>query len=123
MSLYKALASRREHLFAVLENPYDFQALEKAWRSYFSGALYHWGWNKAAVHMLFDWGRGGHNWELLHWPETTTVAQRDQLLEEFASEVRYCSDRLSPDRLLRCHYLYNQIQDPVRYQKTLVCSQ
>ena len=89
------------------EMPIDHEKLERAWKSYFCRMLYSSGWNKAAIHQLFAWGFGGHNWKAI-WHEDG-VSQREKT-KSFSSDLSYFSDRMSLDRLFRLHHHYNGIQ-------------
>ena len=79
-----------------------------------------WGWNEITANDIFDWGSGGHNWKLLWFPGDedkenpknqflTEFVNKDskELLKNFLYELNYCSDRMSMDRLFRCHWEFN----------------
>jgi hypothetical protein len=46
------------------------------------------------------------NWERLHITDEERCLPPEYWLEELRSDVFYCSDRWSLDRLTRCHWLY-----------------
>ncbi len=61
-----------------------------------------WKWNKKAIQDFLDWGEmGGFNNKLLH-------VETD--LNTFYGEVHYSSDRMSLDRLFRCHVAYRTLK-------------
>ncbi len=71
------------------------------WRNYLYGYLALWGWNDKAITCFWMWGDGGFNDDRLHDEYT---------VKDFYSEVEYCSDRMSIDRLFRCHSRYRNIK-------------
>jgi len=83
--------------WACKEDPKDL----KKWEGYLRRYLKEYGWNKKAIDMFMSMGDGGFNYNLLHI-ETN--------YEDFYGEVHYCSDRMSIDRLLRCHVQYRTIE-------------
>lgn len=57
-------------------------------------------WNTDAIDDFWEWGLDGfNNWDL----------QKPSTHKEFFDEVFYCSDRMSMDRLFRCHVLYRNL--------------
>lgn len=92
-----------------LENLYEQiteDNVDSIWHQFFVTYLESIGYNHKAIDSLFEWGKGGHNWKALH-PE-------DGQVEDFISlkeEMRYIYDRMSLDRLFRCHWIYNQYKD------------
>lgn len=77
------------------------------WENLFKEVLKNWGFNKTAQDKLFEWGKYGHNWEKLHENSIEEDMPANEVLNQFFGEVDYCSDRMSLDRLFRCHWLYN----------------
>lgn len=57
-------------------------------------------WGKTAIEDFIEMGNGGFNYSLLHIKTS---------LHDFYGEVEYCSDRMSMDRLLRCHIQYQTL--------------
>ena len=107
------------------------------WKQYFYLAMCEIGFDRKSTRLMFNWGSGGHNWSLLHdyaWMHTTEYKQAirkgNQFNEEetklhwlhsFISDVKYISDRISIDRVLRCHWLYNRcIGDALYYNRNKV---
>lgn len=83
-------------------------SIVKRWDKYMEYYLKKRNFNNSAISTMIDWGRdGGHNWVLLHWEEKYYKIY----LKKFAREIHYCSDRMSMDRLLRCHWLLNATID------------
>lgn len=72
----------------------------KEWRHHLSYYLKQWGWNKKAINHFYAWGENGFNNKLLH-------IETD--LDKFYREVHYCSDRMSLDRLFRCHVMFRTL--------------
>ena len=70
----------------------------KKWPEFEKEYLQRWGWNDKAIDSWQDWGVNGFNNERLHASLATE--------HEFFSEVGYCSDRMSIDRLFRCRFLW-----------------
>jgi len=73
----------------------------KEWEGYEKEYLKEWGWNNRAISDFHSWGKDGFNNKLLH--EKNSV-------EQFYDEVEYCSDRMSLDRLFRCHVMYRNMK-------------
>lgn len=65
--------------------------------------------SKPAGEALFKWGKEGHNWKKLHMNEEEEKWETTYAMRMFAGELEYCSDRMSLDRLFRCHWLYNTL--------------
>ena len=75
---------------------------EDQWVVYLARYLKQKGWDEIAIGDFVEWGEYvGFNNEILHM--TTD-------LPEFWSEVNYCSDRMSLDRLFRCHVMYRTLE-------------
>jgi hypothetical protein len=70
------------------------------WLEFEAAYLKIWGWNDKAIACYKSWGKGGFNNDLLHF---------DTHLKDFYSEVNYASDRMSMDRLFRCHCKYQTL--------------
>jgi hypothetical protein len=77
------------------------------WEELFKLQLKEWGFNDIASNELFEWGNRGHNWDRLHSTEEEDKLSISECLLQFSGEIYYCSDRMSLDRLFRCHWLYN----------------
>lgn len=69
--------------------------------------------NRITKSLFRDLGYG--NWE--HLWETDEEKQKtiDELCETLRWEVFYCSDRMTWDRLLRTHWIWQRIQDRLRW--------
>lgn len=78
------------------------------WEPLFILQLQRWGFGLTGATAMFEWGESfGHNWNKL-WPnEEEKKAAPEVVLNWFYSEVQYCSDRMSLDRILRCNWLYH----------------
>ena len=72
------------------------------WENIIKKYLSHWGWNKVAIKDFVEWGEYGFNNNLLHF-ETE--------VDDFYDEVDYASDRMSIDRLFRCHVKYRTLKE------------
>ena len=80
------------------------------WKEYHSKALSRLGFNKQSREQLFSWGENGHNWKKLHIGNSSYAGKdniRKLLREDFLEDVLYIFDRISLDRLFRCHWLFN----------------
>ena len=70
------------------------------WLDFAEKYMKEWDWNDIAIKDFLNWGEYGFNNKLLHF-ETS--------IESFYLEVQYCSDRMSIDRLFRCHVKYRTL--------------
>lgn len=73
----------------------------KEWETFLTRFLEDLGWNKRAIADYISWGEHGFNDKRHH-------DENDEF--QFYSEVSYCSDRMSMDRLFRCHSMYRNIK-------------
>lgn len=89
----------------------------KYWKPLYILTLRQWGYNMKSASDLYDWGVFGHNWEKLHPDENEQRMPPDQCLDMFYGEVSYCSDRMSLDRLFRCHWLFNHYNTVLHHAK------
>ena len=87
----------------------DIKYVSKKWKQIYIQFLIDYGFNKNSALMLFEWGDGGHNWLKLHSTSTEDADTLYQRLEHFENEIHYCADRMSLDRLFRCHWQYNHM--------------
>jgi len=81
--------------------------IKSKWEEIFNLQLTRWGFNDISISELFEWGNGGHNWSKLHTTDEEEKQNTIKWLGNFASEIHYCYDRMSLDRLFRCHWLFN----------------
>jgi hypothetical protein len=88
----------------IKRNKITLEEVKNKWNEYMKFILHEWGFNQTAIQHLIKWGDGGHNWRLLHWDDKKPY---QEYLEEFVYEIAYCSDRMTLDRLFRCHWLLN----------------
>ena len=79
-------------------DPEDINKWEEFVRSY----LERWEWNDRSITDFINWGEDGFNNNNLH--EMNSI-------ERFYNEVEYASDRMSLDRLFRCHVMYRNIEE------------
>jgi len=87
--------------WAAKENPTEVDQ----WLKFCGKILISWGWDKSAIRDYLEWGKYGFNNEMLHF---------ETQISEFYSEVLYCSDRMSMDRLFRCHSFYRNLVKDVK---------
>ncbi len=73
----------------------------KRWEYFMDQYLIKMDWETKARQEFIKMGDDGFNYKLLHI-ETP--------VEDFYSDVDYCSDRMHIDRLLRCHIQYRTIK-------------
>lgn len=84
------------------------RVLYRMWHAVFSRVLRERGYNRKSIgHMWEELVLG--NWKRLHLTDEERRRTRGEWLEDFRSEVFYCSDRWSLDRLARCHWMYRVI--------------
>lgn len=81
--------------------------VEARWRAVFTQVCRSFGMNKAAIRLMWEELAYG-NWEHLHQTDNERSMDADWWLTEFRSDVFYCSDRWSLDRLMRCHWKFRQ---------------
>lgn len=82
--------------------------IKNKWEQLYKKQLFQWEFNGKATNDLFEWGENGHNWSKLHTTDKEDEKFCINWLDDFLYELEYCSDRMSLDRLFRCHWLYNQ---------------
>lgn len=82
--------------------------IKNRWEQLYKKQLIQWEFNKKATNDLFEWGENGHNWSKLHTTDEEDKKSCINWLDDFSYELDYCCDRMSLDRLFRCHWLYNQ---------------
>lgn len=82
----------------------------KYWKPLFVLVLLNFGFNIKSAKKLFQFGEYGHCWEKLWETEEEKNKTLEEKLNNFYSEVSYCSDRMNFDRLFRIHFIYNLIQ-------------
>jgi len=110
------------------DNP-NIEKVFRLWEKAFSRWLRLMGFGIRSRKALFGWGRDGfpqalfiglsgtentlqsfrlwgHNWEKLHPTETEKEMSFEERLDDFSSNVCYASDRMSLDRLFRCHWRF-----------------
>ena len=109
----KKMTKKEKHIFlnkvivwANKEEPEKLSEWKKIVNTYLTKC---WGWNAKAAKDFYLWGEGGgFNNKLLHVNST---------IEDFYGEVHYCSDRMSLDRLFRCHVMFRTINRRVLMAK------
>ena len=67
------------------------------WEEYARKYMENWEWNDKSISDFIKWGKYGFNNKLL---------RKYNSFESFYNEVEYSSDRMSIDRLFRCHVKY-----------------
>ena len=97
-------ASMRFHDYATSDN-ISPKKIERLWHDTFNTILKSFNFNrKARNYMWEELVRG--NWKHLHLTDEEQSYSSYYWLDQLASEVWYCSDRWSLDRLTRCHWLF-----------------
>lgn len=92
-------------------------AIEQAWREAFGAAARHLGFTRKDASLL--WGElACGDWDRLHLTEAEQGKPASDWLDGFASEVFYCSDRWSLDRLARAHWAFRMYMAASRPEKT-----
>ncbi len=81
--------------------------LTNRWKSAFFLIAKRMGFNKEGRRYLWEQLAEG-NWEHLHQTKEENMWSRAKWLDNFASDLWYCSDRMSFDRLTRLHWQYRQ---------------
>jgi len=85
----------------------DVELIHVCWKKVFYKTLDRWDWNDQTKDVLFEWGKYGYNWKHLHLTdEEENMSVRDAY-RNFYGEIDYIYDRMSVDRLFRCHRLCN----------------
>ena len=80
------------------------------WNRYLYYNLRLFGWNKLAIKNFTEWGMNGHNNKLLWFDK------QESTIDDFISDVNYCSDRQSLDRLFRCNWMLHKILYENKYR-------
>ena len=97
-------------MFNSLKNK-KFNELKFLWFACFSYVLrdFNSGFNFQSSFSLF-WYFDMENWAALHKENTEYVDySQKRLKNSFLNEINYCSDRMSFDRLFRCHWLFKNV--------------
>ena len=83
----------------------------KEWKIILRQQLLNFGWkfNKTILNDLYEWGSNGYNWTRLHSNKYDYYDTIKKYISKFSGELEYCSDRMSIDRLFRCHWEYNNL--------------
>lgn len=63
------------------------------------------GWNKQAITDIITAPLYDYNWKRLHATEEEMAKSKEDTLEDFRSELLYCSDRMSLHRFMRVQWL------------------
>ena len=90
--------------------PSRFQGVLEYWEYCFSYSLKKMksGFNNKSIKCLFE-DFDMENWTALHIENTEYAGKsKDKLVSEFIGECHYIADRMSLDRLFRCHWLFKQ---------------
>lgn len=83
--------------------------LEKHWRKFFTLSFQQWGFNQKAINALWYWGNWDHNWDILNKMNSKYKSYNaESFLRKFKGDVSYICDRVTIDRVFRCHWLWNQ---------------
>lgn len=83
------------------------EEIKNNWHLIFQEVAKTLGFDSVAIDILWDNLVVG-NWERLHATDEERALSEADVLKAFKSDVFYCSDRWSLDRLTRCHWLYRQ---------------
>ena len=82
------------------------KGVEDRWRKVFTLVLAHLGPFPRDTRSYLWKELVNGNWERLHLTDDERLNPPEYWLERLMSDVWYCSDRWSLDRLTRCHWLY-----------------
>ena len=96
-----------ERLCAYIKSEPTHNGVEARWHEIFSHACKLLGFNKSAARILWSELAYG-NWDHLQETDEERNKSTDELLYDFYSDVMYCSDRWTLDRLMRCHWQFRQ---------------
>lgn len=83
------------------------EKVQDSWHLIFQEVAGFLGFDGTAIDILWNTLVIG-NWEHLHATDEEKALSEADALKAFKSDVFYCSDRWSLDRLTRCHWLYRQ---------------
>lgn len=95
--------------FSSYLSQYDKLYLEditQAWSKLFSAIYVRLGGKYSESTFLFNHMFRTGNWSHLHETEEEKQRTLKECVDDFRSDVFYCSDRWSFDRLARCHWAY-----------------
>lgn len=90
------------------DNHDDVNAIESEWHDSFDDVCWLLGFDKRSADALWDNIGVGNNWEHLHMTDAEREYDADKWFDEFSSDLFYCSDRWSFDRLLRVQWKFRQ---------------
>lgn len=96
-----------ERLCAYIESEPTPNGVESRWHEIFSQVCRLLGFNKSATKILWKELAYG-NWKHLHETDEECNKSAEEWLDDFSSDVFYCSDRWTLDRLMRCHWQFRQ---------------
>lgn len=81
--------------------------VEKMWRNIFFDVCSYFGIGRKSAKFMWDEMCVHNNWEHLHPTKDELRKSSEELYNSFKSDVFYCSDRWSFDRLMRCQWQFN----------------
>jgi hypothetical protein len=97
----------------IVQGNCNQRKVEEHWHRVFCCVAKYLGFNKATRKILWEELVAG-NWKKLHTTDEECRRTPDEWLEKLESDVWYCSDRYTLDRLTRCHWLYRQYMQAVQ---------
>lgn len=89
--------------WSEIANPNDIDK----WLDYCKTYLENYEWNSRAIKDFLEWGKYSYNNHRLDFPSSN---------ESFYAEVEYCSDRMTMDRLVRCHTYYWNLKNKEKHE-------
>lgn len=89
----------------------NIKYIMKEWKIILKQQLLNFGWkfNNTLLDDIYRWGSNGYNWTKLHSKKKDEYKTIQTYIKHFSGELEYCSDRMSIDRLFRCHWEYNNL--------------
>lgn len=109
-------------LFSMYRDGWDnVSKVTRDWMNVFFDVCVDWfGMNEHSANVLFDEMCRG-NWSHLHQTESEQKYSADEWFNKFVTDVFYCCDRWSVDRLMRTHWLYRQWIEAVNRKEIEPC--
>ena len=107
-------SNKCQRIVACAVLPGDEEVLKAAYKKYF--LLYARRWLKMNGKSLWNFlsRMEDGNWERLWLTDIEKTYTSFRWQEALHGEMFYCSDRMSPTRLMRMHYLYLQLLDSLK---------
>lgn len=98
-----------EIIHKITDSSKNYKKVKDNWKIIFECVLKEMKFSDYSIKLLFENGKCGHNWRVLHKENTkyAEIGEKD-IFKNFQFDLEYSSDRMSFDRLFRLHWLFNE---------------